>query len=182
MRRELVGPLSEDERLSTPPHLRYATGHIGPDLDGDDLSEVDPSHPDEPDASPESQADFQPGEIATESGSDSSEASSISRSRQQSLTSIGIAFCVRSGAAFDATAQWGEYTASGEVFAREAKRDVVGLDINGPHRAYLAPDGPRKARGRRESGRGYAHLFGLSGKRHEQGLARRHPSALSGFT
>ena len=141
MRRELVGPLSEDERLSTPPHLRYATGHIGPDLDGDDLSEVDPSHPDEPDASPESQADFQPGEIATESGSDSSEASSISRSRQQSLTSIGIAFCVRPGAAFDATAQWGEYTASGEVFAREAKRDVVGLDINGPTELTWHPMG-----------------------------------------
>ena len=139
MRRELVGPLSEDERLSTPSHLRYAAGHIGPDLDDDELSEVDPILADEPDVASQSQAEFQPGEITTDSGVDSSEASSISRSRQQSLTSIGLAFCVRPGAAFDATAQWGEYTASGQVFAREAKREVVSLVISGPMQLTWQP-------------------------------------------
>ena len=141
LRRELVGPASEDEKLNTPPHLRYAAGHIGPELDDDAVPEDETNEPDEPDISSESQADFQPGEITADRGSDSNEANSIARSRQQSLTSIGIAFCVRPGATFDATARWGEYTASGQHFVREARSEVVTLRVDGPMQLTWHPLG-----------------------------------------
>ena len=140
--RELCGPYEIEETTFENPQSRYICGQLAPakdDTDGfddDDLlaSEVaaGANDTDVIDARGDGQGEDINDVDHDSSAADAGEASSITRARRESLTSVGISFTVRPGLKVSYVARWGEYVRNADKSYTRVQREA---------RAAIAIDG-----------------------------------------